>query len=87
MIERLLITAAASWYIAYAVTSTHGPFGIFEGLRKRLSLGGLTSCIICLIFWLALLIGYTEGLMLVESIAAAGVGLWFHGYTGWRLNL
>jgi hypothetical protein len=87
MLERLLITAAAAWYLAYCVTSTHGAFGMFKTLRQRLPLGGLTSCIICLIFWLALIIGYLQGLTIIESVAAAGVALWFHGYSGWRLNL
>lgn len=83
MVYNLLITAAASWYLSYAVTSTHGAFGMFETLRKRLPLGGLTDCIICLIFWIALGIGYLQGLTIIESIAAAGIGLFLHGYTGW----
>lgn len=29
----LVIYAAACWYIAYAVTQTHGPFGVFVKLR------------------------------------------------------
>lgn len=84
MVYNLFITAAASWYIAYVATSTHGPFGVFEQLRTRLPLGGLTACVICLIFWIALGIGYLQGLTIIESIAAAGIGLFLHGYTGWR---
>jgi hypothetical protein len=30
----LIELSAATWYIAYAVTKTHGPFGIFEKLRE-----------------------------------------------------
>lgn len=30
----LLIYAAASWYIAFAITSTFGPFHIFERLKE-----------------------------------------------------
>ena len=30
----LLILAAASWYIAFAVTSTSGPFHVFEWVRE-----------------------------------------------------
>lgn len=117
-IANLLITSAASWYIAYAVTSTHGAFGMFEALREwrggrwhgrhgyeytnavseharslppktiaTLANNGLLDCIVCLIFWLALIIGYLQGLTLIESIAAAAVGLWFHGYTGYRYNV
>lgn len=87
MIANLLITSAAAWYLAYSVTSTHGAFGMFEALRNRLPLGGLTACIVCLIFWLALGIGYLQGLTIIESIAAAGLGLWVHGYTGYRYNV
>jgi hypothetical protein len=29
-----LYFAAAAWYISYAVTHTHGPFGVFERLRE-----------------------------------------------------
>lgn len=111
MLERLLITSAAAWCISYALTSTHGAFGMFERLRewhggkwhgRRVSkrvefrngegyeqtttVHGLLDCVICLIFWLALLIGYLEGLTIIESIAAAGVGLWMHGFTGWRFS-
>lgn len=120
MIERLLITSAAAWYLAYSITSTHGAFGMFERLREwrggrwhgRVSIKvmtgnpfpvspyelptneetkiihyGLLDCIVCLIFWLALGIGYLQGLTIIESIAAAGLALWVHGYSGWRLNL
>ena len=109
MLERLLITAACSWYIAYAVTSTHGAFGMFERLREwrggrwhgrskyplyvvtenqpaKPIMDGLLDCIICLIFWIALIMGYLEGLTILESIAAAGIGLWFHAFAGWRFS-
>ena len=79
----LLINAASSWYLSFAVTSTDGPFNIFRRLRQTLPLGGLTACIICLIFWIALVIGFLQGLTLIESIASAGIGLWLHGFTGW----
>lgn len=33
-LEQWIIAVAATWYMAYAVTKTHGPFGIFERLRE-----------------------------------------------------
>lgn len=31
----LLIIALATWYVSYAVTSTHGPGNIFEWVREK----------------------------------------------------
>lgn len=79
-----LYYAAAAWYLAYAITNTHGPFGVFEWVRGHLPLGGLTGCIICLMPWLALLL-HTVGVNIVtDALAIAGVALWLHGFTGWR---
>lgn len=35
----LLLIALATWYVAYAVTSTHGPFNVFELIRDTLPHG------------------------------------------------
>lgn len=35
----LLIIALATWYVAYAVTSTHGPGGVFEWIREHVPHG------------------------------------------------
>lgn len=117
MLERLLITAAAAWYLSYAVTSTDGAWGMFSytrdhwpafllgrrgmklssykitddgietnGLQEQKK-NGVLDCIVCLIFWIALIIGYLQGLTIIESIAAAGVGLFLHGFTGYRYNV
>lgn len=32
----LLIIALATWYVSYAVTSTHGPGGVFEWVRDNI---------------------------------------------------
>ena len=31
----LLIITFASWYLAYSITSTHGPGGVFDWLREH----------------------------------------------------
>jgi hypothetical protein len=31
----LLITALAVWYVSYALSSTHGPGGVFDWLREH----------------------------------------------------
>lgn len=83
----VLIYAAAAWYLTYAITQTSGPFHVFELVRKWLPLGGLTTCIVCLSVWVAL------GLVLIgrnpvtDALAIAGVALWFHSYTGWRMTI
>ena len=35
-IETLVILAAATWYAAYAPTSTHGPGGVFDWIRDHM---------------------------------------------------
>lgn len=78
---------AAAWYVAYAISSTHGPFGIFERVRKYLPLGGLASCIICLLPWVALILRLIGRNIVFDAFAIAGVALLLHGYTGWRHNI
>lgn len=82
-----LYFAAAAWYISYSLTHTHGPFGIFEWIREQLPLGGLTNCIICLMVWAALILSLIGRNVVTDALAIAGVALWLHGFTGWRLNL
>lgn len=76
--------ALAVWYIAYAVTKTHGPFNIFERLRKHLPHGGLLDCPVCLSFWAALMLLLLPRGILVDALAIAGLAMLAHGYTGWR---
>ena len=82
----LITLSAATWYIAYAVTSTHGPFGMFESIREYLPLGGLTACIICLSLWIAMALVLVTHHSILEGFAVAGMALWIHGYTGWRFG-
>lgn len=79
----LVTLAAASWYVAYVVTSTYGPFGIFGLIRAYLPLGGLTTCIICLSIWVALILRLIGANVITDALAIAGLALWVHRYSGW----
>ena len=83
----LLTYAASAWYVSYAVVNTDGPFGIFKWLRAHLPLGGLTTCIICLSVWVALALRLIGANVVTDALAIAGVALWIHGFTSWRMNL
>lgn len=80
----LLIVAFASWYLAYAVTSTHGPFNVFERIRKVTTLGGLLTCPICLAFWAALVLLIAPMGVVTQALACAGAAMILHGWSGWR---
>jgi len=81
----LLILALATLYAAYALVKTHGPFGVFVALRNRLPLGGLTTCMTCAAFWLALLfwaLWQTPAQPVVTVFAAAGGAVFLAQYVG-----
>ncbi len=81
----LLILALATLYSAYALTKTHGPFGMFVALRNHLPLGGLTTCMTCAAFWLALLfwaLWQTPVQPAVMVFAAAGGAVFLAQYVG-----
>lgn len=74
----------AVFYAAYSITRTHGPFRVFEVVRVRYPLGGLTSCFYCVAFWAgiaayALLIVFPP---IVYVLAAAGAAAFLYRYTG-----
>jgi hypothetical protein len=79
-----LYYAAAGWFMAYAISKTHGPFGMFAWLRSQLPLGGLTACIICLMPYVALLLRLIGANVVIDAFAIAGTALLLHGFTGWR---
>lgn len=105
---RLIEIALSSWYIAYVLTNSHGPGGVFDWLRFAIPHGrgsmeiteemdgketvhnveipGLLNCVVCLIIWVALFIGFCLRAPIIECIAAAGLGLLLHSYSGWRYN-
>lgn len=80
-----LILAAATLYLSFALTKTHGPFHLFEKARERFPLGGLTTCIVCASPWVAAL---CYGLLLtplkplVFVFAVAGLAMFAAFYNG-----
>lgn len=74
----------AVFYAAYSITRTHGPFHIFEAVRVRYPLGGLTACFYCVTFWAAI-VAYTLLVIFPPAlyiVAAAGAASFLYRYTG-----
>lgn len=81
----LLTLALATWYAAEAITHQSGPFGVFVWVREHLPLGGLTSCIICASFWVALVLAVVHWCIAPVGtyvLAAAGLALMLRSYSG-----
>lgn len=81
----LIILGMATLYLAYAVTKTHGAFGMFTWIRNHLPLGGLTDCIVCCAFWCGLafyLLWLTPLQPIVYIFAIAGLAVFAGAYTG-----
>lgn len=83
---RLAEIALATWAIAFMISTTSGPFHVFEWLRAHLPLGGLTSCIICLSPWVAFVLWIVPDGVIVWAFAAAGLALLLHSYSGWKFS-
>ena len=82
----VLLIALATWYIAYAVTSTHGPFSVFDRIRKVTTIGGLLTCPVRLAFWAALVLLLVPMGIVVQALAVAGAAMLLHGFAGWRYS-
>lgn len=80
----LLIVVFAAWYVSYAVSSTHGPFAIFERIRNVTTIGGLLTCPVCLSFWAALILLLLPMGVVTMALGAAGLAMILHGWSGWR---
>lgn len=81
----LLLLSLATLYAAFALTKTHGAFGMFTWARQHIPLGGLTACIVCAAFWFALafyVLLQTDLNLLVWIFAAAGGAVAVAYYTG-----
>ncbi len=74
----------ATFYVAYAISNTHGPFGIFKWLKLNVPLGGLTECIVCLAPWCAALLWWLMGAVpiIVWFLAVSGAVTLAWRYTG-----
>lgn len=74
----------STFYLAFVMTRTHGPFNVFKSVRERWPLGGLTTCMYCLCVWVALFMWlilqiWPPGLYI---IAASGASAGMYRYTG-----
>ncbi len=81
----LLVLALATLYLSYALTKTHGPFGMFETIRLKLPLGGLTTCLVCAAPWISggmYLLLLTPLKPLVYILSAAGLAVFAAYYAG-----
>lgn len=81
----LLILALFTWYVAYVLIKTSGPFHLFARLRALTTIGGLLECLYCLVIWIAVL-GYlliNSPFALIAHIGAiAGGAMMMHRWTG-----
>lgn len=81
----LLVVALASYRLSFALAVEEGPFGIFLAIRDRAGqaswLGRGLHCVLCISFWLSLLLLWVWGLgdyyinALIRGIAVAGAVL------------
>lgn len=80
--EAFAVLTLATFYIALAVTSTHGVAGSFEWMRSHVPHGGLLTCFICFSFWVALVLYALlfQRVELVEVFAIAGAASALHGW-------
>jgi hypothetical protein len=81
----LVVLALATFYLAHAITASDGPFRAFARLREHWPLGGLTTCLVCVSVWLALVfyaVLQTPLAWLVQAIAPAGAAVLLWRYTG-----
>jgi hypothetical protein len=75
----------AAFYLAYVVTRTHGPFGVFDKARENWPHGGLLTCFHCAAMWTgmaAVALVLTPLAPIVWALAAAGAASFLYRYTG-----
>lgn len=81
----LIVLSLATLYLTHALTKTHGPVGVFETIRSKYPLGGLTTCLVCAAFWIAVvfyLLWLTPLQPIVYVFAAAGGAVVVGHYVG-----
>lgn len=74
----------STFYLAFSLARTHGPFNAFKAFRDRWPIGGLVTCVYCLSVWVALIMWALLQVYppAVYIIAAAGASSAFYRYTG-----
>ena len=85
----IALIALATFYAAYVLTSTSGPFDVFKAIRNRLPLGGLTKCLPCACIWFALIFKLLYLVLpdVVALFAVAGLVVLAWRYTGGSANV
>ena len=80
----LLLLALATWRLSHMISREKGPYLIFQSLRTKAPLGGLTSCIYCLSVWVgfALLILHLFTPIVTWIFAVPGAALMLKSFTG-----
>lgn len=81
----LVLILFATFYVALAVTSTHGPWDVFLRIRQHVPLGGLTLCFICFALWCSLIFVVLLRIGLVDVLvvcAGAGGAVFVWRWTG-----
>lgn len=80
-----MILSLATFYAAYVLVQTKGPFGYFQWLRENVMHGGLLTCIYCATVWIGGIF-YLLWLAHLEPIcyvfAGAGAAMLLYRYTG-----
>lgn len=76
-----LVLALATWRLAYMISVEDGPYHVFERIRGKYPLGGLTTCIYCLSVWIAPLlyvmwITYFQPVVTIIGISGAAMMLY-----------
>ena len=78
----LIALALATFYLAYVISSTHGPWHLFVWSRARLP---FLACLYCVSMWAGvlfyLLLAISAG-WIVYMFAAAGASAFLYRYSG-----
>lgn len=85
----LIVLALATWRLAYALTKEPGPYQLFERTRKVRFLSNVLKCIHCVSIYTAAfcwLLTFTPLWFVVWLLAASGLALMLHRYTGFYVD-
>jgi hypothetical protein len=81
----IIILICGTWYVSFVVTRLDGPGKLFLSLRSKSVLGGVTECIYCLSFWVAVglyALLYYQVTELVYVLGITGAAHILAAYTG-----
>lgn len=79
-----LLIALATARLSMMIANEHGPWHVFEWLRAKMPLGGLTACVKCISVWVALffVLVYLLTPIVIWIFAISGAALMLRSYTG-----